>query len=1197
MPKDKKDEEDKYSRMDLHEHILKRPDSYVGSTKTDSKEMYTFDTLSRTIKKKKISYNQAFYKIFDEIRVNAWDRTVKSACDTIKVTLDRDSGWISVTNTNDCPDIRKHKTETYIDKNTGKPEQIYVPHMIFGMLLTSENYKTTGKITGGKNGYGAKCTNIYSKEFIVEAVDAKQKVKYVQTFRNNMYEFDKPIVSPCKDKQSYCKISYLPDYQKFGMKGLTKDMHGVMVKACYDLLISSSKKIKVYLDEQQLKVKDLEDYIRLYYPSIAPKQIVHEHINSRWNVAVVFVPDLTFSHVSFVNGVYTKNGGTHVRYITDQLIKGVKAGINSQKKYKTLNVRPAVIKDHIHIFISSIIEDPDFESQTKEVLTSTVENFGEHKDSRCKLDDKFIKDVLNSGLENEVVKMAEFKANDKLSITDGKKTDKIRDAKLADAHWAGKQRSIECRLILTEGDSAATFALWGLNVIGRDKFGVFPLKGVPLNVRQANPDMLLKNEEFKKIKQCMGLKQNLKYDNEADMKKLRYGAGILILTDQDPDGSHIKGLIMLMFETFWPHLVKREKFITTLNTPLIKVVKGKTSKEFYNQAQYDQWTADIIKNNGVCELKKWPSKYFKGLGSSKQNDAEECFADFDNKKVNFIEKKNKEDSEDTEEFTDTNPLRTETLRVFKLLFGKEESDGRKEWLNHYDPCEYLDTLNKEVSYNDFFDKEYRTFSKYSCQRAIPSLMDGWKPSQRKIYYCMVKRGRNSKELKVAQLSGYVSEHAEYHHGEASLQGAIVKMAQNYAGSNNINVLYPNGNFGTRRENGDDAASARYIFTSLENITSKIFRPEDDNILNYIVEDGHSIEPEYYAGIIPMCLVNGVNGIGTGWSTTVPMFNPIDIIKNIRRKLAGKDYNEMKPWFKGYPADNITKISNGNYVCEGTFEIQNNTVIITNIPIGSKSRSIVKYTEFLYKLLEKAKVNDSIPIIDVEEKCGTNKIYYEVFFKNGSLKQLIDDNCKELIKLLQLSCNINLTNMTLHNKTGEIIKYENVEHIIDDFYEGRYEMYKTRRKYHIKELKNRLNIIDYKIKYIEHVNDETIVIKKVTTEKLIDRLIALKYPKLNKDHTVHVDDCTYNYLTNIKITSLTTDEIKKLKEERDKRKKDLTDYENITVEGLWNRELDEFEQEYKKWEPSSLAMIEETDKSGKSKSKIKIKINVKNSKNP
>ena len=1184
-----KQDEEQYNKMNLHEHILHRPDSYVGSTKTDTKEMYFFDTSTNTIRKKKIRYNQAFYKIFDEIRVNAWDRTVKSKCDTIKIDLDMESGWISVTNTKDCPDIRKHKKEKIINKKTGKEEPIYVPHLIFGELLTSENYKNKGKITGGKNGYGAKCTNIYSKEFIVETVDHKQKIKYVQTFRNNMYDYDQPKITKSKMKESYCKISYLPDYERFGMKGMTKDMHGVLVKACYDLLVSSVKKIKVYLNGKELKIKNFDDYIRLYYPTISAKQIVQEKVNSRWNVAVVFVPDLTYSHASFVNGIYTKNGGTHVKYITDQITRGVKAHINKKKKYSKLPIRPAVVKDHIHVFVSAIIEDPDFESQTKEVLTSTVENFGKHTDSRCKLDEKFIKNVLKTGLENEVVKMSEFKANSNLTSSDGKKVAKIYDKKLADAYWAGTRKSDQCYLILTEGDSAATFAKHGLSIIGRERYGVFPLKGVPLNVDQCKTETLAKNDEFLAIKQHMGLKQEIKYDKEYDIKKLRYGGGLIILTDQDPDGYHIKGLIMQMFRRFWPHLLRRKGFIQTLNTPLTKGKKGKVVKTFYNQPQYDAWCQKIIEKEGNAGLRKWNVKYYKGLGTSIQKEAEECFMDFEKKRISFVEVSKKDSDDEGTETDNINPLRSETIRIFSLLFSKKESDGRKEWLNHYDENDYIDTSRQDLTYNEFFDKEYRRFSKYSCKRAVPSIMDGWKPSQRKIYYGMVKRGRNKGELKVAQLSGYVSENAEYHHGEASLQGAIIKMAQNFPGSNNLNVLFPSGEFGTRTQNGDDAASPRYIFTKLEEIMIKVFRPEDDPVLKYVNEDGHIVEPIYYGSIFPMCLVNGVAGIGTGWSTYIPSFNPKDVINNIRRKLKGEDAKPLVPWFKGYPEKLITEVTTKKFVCEGEFEIRNNTVIITNIPLGQQSKSIEKYTEFLYNMLEKGKKDPSVPVVDVTEKCGPNKIHFEVEFKSGSLKPLLHNNCKDLIKLLALSCNINLTNMTLHNPDGEIIKYDSVEQIIDNFYDCRYKIYKARRKYRIKELENRLNIIDYKIKYIEHVNDDTIQVKKTTTAKLIAKLEKLKYPRLHNDHTVPKEDRTYDYITNIRVTSLTIDEIKRLKEERKKRKNDLRDYKSITIEELWGRELDEFEEAYDKWLVQSLKSLEASNEhAGKGKGKAKAK---------
>ena len=173
------------------------------------------------------------------------------------------------------------------------------------------------------------------------------------------------------------------------------------------------------------------------------------------------------------------------------------------------------------------------------------------------------------------------------------------------------------------------------------------------------------------------------------------------------------------------------------------------------------------------------------------------------------------------------------------------------------------------------------FSIADCARSIPSLCDGLKPGQRKILFACFKR-KLKNEIKVAQLSGYVAEHSAYHHGEVSLQGTIVAMAQNFVASNNINLLLPNGQFGTRNMGGKDCASARYIFTALSPVTRYLFPESDDQVLQYLEEEGQSIEPNHYLPIIPLSLVNGAEGIGTGWSTFIPQHNPRDIVDNIRR---------------------------------------------------------------------------------------------------------------------------------------------------------------------------------------------------------------------------------------------------------------------------------------------------------------------------
>jgi DNA topoisomerase II len=210
----------------------------------------------------------------------------------------------------------------------------------------------------------------------------------------------------------------------------------------------------------------------------------------------------------------------------------------------------------------------------------------------------------------------------------------------------------------------------------------------------------------------------------------------------------------------------------------------------------------------------------------------------------------------------------------------------------------VDHSLKQLGYAEFVNKELVLFARADCGRSIPSLVDGLKPAQRKVLFSCFKRKLNS-EIKVAQLCGYVSEHSAYHHGESSLQQTIISMAQNYVGSNNINLLSPIGQFGTRIMCGRDSASPRYIFTKLETITRKIFLAQDDVLLNYLDDDGFPVEPCWYVPIIPMVLVNGCEGIGVGWSTQCPCFNPRDIVANIKRLLNNQSPEPMIPWYFGF----------------------------------------------------------------------------------------------------------------------------------------------------------------------------------------------------------------------------------------------------------------------------------------------------------
>lgn len=969
----KKSIEDKYQKKNPHEHILLRPNMYIGSIKKITDKMWIFNADAKEeadprIILKEISYVPGFYKICDEIYVNAKDRTssslkLKIPCTQIKINIDKKTGRITVWNNGDGIDIIEHRVEKKL-----------VPTMIFSDLLAGTNFDDESKdrVTGGMNGLGAKLTNIYSTEFELETLDFKRGLKFYQKFSNNMYKIDKEVITDSKGAEPYTQVSFIADFAKFGIKGISQDMFNLLKKRAYDVAMNSG--VKVYFNDKLIKENTLQKYAELYFPAAACEEddmcpkVFDIKSNARWKVAVVFDKTNKFDHenISFVNGICTSSGGFHVDHVVSQITNRLKDAI--AKKLKGIPIKPTLIKENLIFFVDAVIVEPEFDSQSKEKLKTSVKDFG----SEYKLTETFYRSIVKTGIIDSIISKAESLANAGLNKTDGKKTETVRLDKLADAEWAGTAKSEQCRLFLTEGDSAKTMAMSGFNVIGRKKFGAFPLKGKLKNVMGENGaidvEKMNKNEEIEAIKKIMGLKAGRVYES---LKELRYG-GIVILTDQDEDGYHIKGLLINFIHKFWPSLVKYEGFITCFPTPIAKASKGSGTKirvfDFYSLPDLDEWKE---KNN---DGKGYDIKQYKGLGTSDQQEAQEYFMRFAETLVTYycpppikVKDKKHADSEadiNTEggseskkessdlELTYKPQFKDPTTESISLAFDKKRADHRKIWMNAYDTTDHMDNSIKRIPYTEFFDKELRAFSISNAKRAVPGLLDGFKPSQRKIFFtCLLKNlYGSSKQIRVAQLSGAVSELANYHHGEASLQGAIVKMAQNYVGSNNLNLLHPRGQFGSRLEGGDDAASSRYIHTYLKDIGKLIFNIDDTPILTHQTDDGKKIEPEFYAPIIPMLLVNGTAGIGTGWSSDIEPCNPRDIVDNLRLILDGSNPKKMDPWYR-YFTGQVEKIEPQKYLIRGSYEIiGTDTIHITDLPIGVWTEN---YKSFLNKLIDEA----------------------------------------------------------------------------------------------------------------------------------------------------------------------------------------------------------------------------------------------------
>ncbi len=1081
-----------YDKMTPIEHILARPDTYIGSTKQTTLVMDVYDIDSKTIKSKIIKYTPGFLKIFDEVLVNASDASENDkTCNTINVWYNKEEGYIRVFNNGDkgipVEEHPKHKT--------------LVPSMIFGELLTSSNYDDSQKrTTGGRNGLGSKLSSAYSKKFIVEIGDAERGKKFYQEWENNLGNTSGPKVTKYSKKGSYVDVTFYPDVKRFGLESLDDDHMALFYRRAIDIAGVSSEKIKVSFNDEKINVSNFKQYIQMYYPD---QEIYYDDSNERWKVGVLYIQDSGNKIVSFVNGIATYKGGSHANHVIDKVIKNLTDNY-IKKKNKDVKISPAILKENLVFFINSVIENPSFDSQTKETLTTEPKEFG----SKYEVNETFIKKLAKCGIVEQVLDFAKFKESKELKKNDGKKQKTLHGIpKLDDANEAGGRHSSKCALILTEGDSAKSFAVAGLSIIGRDYYGVFPLKGKLLNVREASIKQLTENEEISNLKKILGLRQGAKYDNDEDFSTLRYGR-IICLTDQDADGSHIKGLIMNMFHSVWPELVQREGFITSMSTPIVKAFKNKDTKVFYNLTEYEDW----VSTNPTG----WKIKYYKGLGTSTAAEAKEYFVDINDKLIKYI-------WDEIEHCED----------ALTLAFQKTRADDRKEWLMKYERNDILTYEEREVSYNDFIHKDLKHFSNYDNCRSIPHIMDGLKPSQRKILYGAFLRGLDKEEIKVAQLAGFVSDKAAYHHGEMSLNGAIVGMAQDYVGSNNINILAPQGNFGSRAMGGKDAASSRYIFTKITDVSNMIFRKVDNNILNKQDEDGMPIEPEYYAPIIPMILVNGANGIGTGFSTDIPCYNPIDIINNINNIIDGKETFKMTPFWRGFTG--VVEEVNNAYETKGVYEIKKNKLIITELPIGTWTQN---YKDFLEKMYETDQTNKVKHFIGYKEYHTDTKVHFELEYNNL-------ESIKDIYKHFHLISRISINNMHLYSTEGRITKYNTIDDILKEYYIKRLQLYEDRRKYQLDELKKELEIISNKTRFILMVVNDELEVNKRKRSDLEKDLEKHKFPK-----------SSYDYLLAMAIYNLTFEKIEELKKQEQEKESQYKILLKKTADNIWKEELNE-----------------------------------------
>ncbi|XP_026171924.1 DNA topoisomerase 2-alpha isoform X2 [Mastacembelus armatus] len=1139
-----------YQKKTQLEHILLRPDSYIGSVEPVTQQMWVYDE-EVGLNCRDVTFVPGLYKIFDEILVNAADnkqRDKNMSC--IKVNIDVENNTISIWNNGKGIPVVEHKVE-----------KVYVPALIFGQLLTSSNYDDEEKkVTGGRNGYGAKLCNIFSTKFSVETACKESKKTFKQTWYDNMGRAGDSAIKPFDGEEFTC-ITFKPDLPKFKMSILDKDTVALMTRRAYDIA-GSTKGVRVFFNGKRLPVTGFRSYVDMYVKDKVDEHgetltVVHETVNERWEVCLT-LSEKGFQQVSFVNSIATTKGGRHIDYVADQVV-GKLIEVVKKKNKAGVAVKPFQVKNHMWLFVNCLIENPTFDSQTKENMTLQQKNFG----SACPLGDKFIRQATSCGIVESIMNWVKFKAQSQLNKKcSAVKHTKIKGVpKLDDANDAGGRNSIGCTLILTEGDSAKTLAVSGLGVVGRDRYGIFPLRGKMLNVREASHKQIMENAEINNIIKILGLQYKKNYSDPESLKTLRYGK-IMIMTDQDQDGSHIKGLLINFIHHNWPSLL-RHNFLEEFITPIIKASYKKTQLSFYSIPEFNAW------KESQPNHKSWKIKYYKGLGTSTSQEAKEYFSDMQRHRIPFKYSGPKDDE------------------AITLAFSKKKVEERKEWLTnfmtnrrqrreHNLPEDYLyGQSTKSLSYNDFVNKELVLFSNSDNERSIPCLVDGLKPGQRKVLFCCFKRN-DKREVKVAQLAGSVAEMSAYHHGEVSLMMTIVGLAQNFVGSNNLNLLQPLGQFGTRLHGGKDSASPRYIFTMLSSLARLVFPPVDDNLLKYNYDDNQRVEPEWYIPIIPTVLVNGAEGIGTGWASKIPNYDIREIISNIHRMLNSEEPLPMLPSYRDFKGT-IEQVMDNQYMNSGEVAIIDSTTIeISELPVKSWTQA---YKENVLEPMLNG--TEKVPplITDYKDYHTDTTVRFVVKMTAEKLREAEAAGLHKVFKLQSpLTCN----SMVLFDHVGSLKKYESVQDILKDFFELRMKYYVLRKDWLTGMLEAESAKLTNQARFILEKIQGTLVIENKPKKELIRMLQQMGYDsdpvkawkqaqEKNEEEIEDQDDeegaekedtsgPDYNYLLSMPMWFLTKEKKEELCKQKDAKLTELNTLKKKTPSDLWREDLAAFLEE-------------------------------------
>lgn len=1162
-----------YVRMNHDEHVLSRPDTYVGSTHEELRESYVLlckgirpdldeQITIENIYKSNIKLPPGVVNTFAEVETNAADAVERGRSRGVgepAIDIQMNKEWVSVTNYTDPIPVLMH------DK-----EKMYVPELILGTLLTSQNYDDNVKRNvAGRNGYGSKITNIFSKIFKVDIGDNYNKKRYIQTWQNNMTIKSNPDITDYNGV-NYVNITYLLDFNRFGITEYPDEAFWIFAKMAADTAMTTKTVVK--FNNKIFKFPYIEDYVKLYTFNNQINELPNHIINHTWesNIPTYIKNGITYTNknvlpetefiildtpnngniVSFVNGINTSNHGIHVDTILtlvfDKIIQNmndtlIKAMSKKSEEDKIPKITIRDIKKHITMFVAVRVVNPEFVDQIKSKLNKPKPILN--------IKDDLFNDIKNWDMVEVIYDRIKAKQQNNLKSKNFKYSVVVKDA-----NKAGSKDSYKCTCLYVEGNSASNYPEKYRTYLGRegnDYYGIFVGGGVPLNARNSSSIRIMNNKFITNLFKFLGLEYDIDYTIPENRNKLRYGK-LVILTDADDDGAHIGGLVISNLESQFksilpPTLInnKEEQYLYFMRTKYVSV-NGLT---FYTEEDYNTW-----KNNNPT-LANMKAKYYKGLGTNKDSDIKE---ETKNPKLVCLNYDN-----DSNSYLD-------------LAFHNKYADMRKNWILNYTPPTSLTSKNI-LNISEYVNYEVIKHSLANVKRTLPRAIDGLKEVQRKIIYgCSqeFKWGRKNDSLKVYMVGADVTKRTSYHHGDMSMNKSIITLAQDFLGTNNISLLYPDGQFGTREKLGekDNASSPRYISVRLNDIFPYIFREEDLPILDLQEIEGEMAEPNTMLPVIP--LVNGAKGIATGWSTYVPNYNPLEIATWLLRKLNGKNTIHIMPWYRGFSGRLIctniiddTLTTNNNLNSTNTLDNDNETNNDDNNDIGINEDvvNIDKNTHVqleIYGLYHKD--NTVIKITELPVGISTNKYrnYLNELKDKGLLKSYTDysnsDNIDFLIhgysgdyssKGLRLIKNIGLSNFMFLDINNKPIKFKTIYDYLEYFYAWRLHYYEKRKVYMLNKLLTQIKDNEIINKYLELSLSGTIK-TGMTTKNIVDILTpyGIDWSSINKKITIN---------------KTTHEHIDKLKTKINKLKAEYNNLYNTQIQQLWINDINEFIENYRR----------------------------------